>query len=100
MSNNYGRNIWHLDTGSSTAILASGSKIKLRKLVWYPNAADTDIDVQDANGESILKTRANVPAGSNREDVGKIERDFGDGQWFDGFTLAVIDGGILDVYHA
>jgi len=100
MGNNYGRNVWHLDTASATAILPAGEKIKLKKLVWYPNAADNDIDVQDGNGESILKERAQVPSGANRDNVGAIERDFGDGQWFDGFVLATMDAGLLDVYHA
>jgi hypothetical protein len=98
MTNNFGgQGIWHMDTAAS--VLSAGAKIKLKKLVWYPNAADNDLDVQDANGESIMKCRAQIPSGATRDDIGKIVEDFGDGQWFDGFNLVTIDGGVLDVYH-
>ena len=104
MSNNFdGHGIWHLDTAFSAGELLyypSGMKVKLLKMIWYPNAVDNDIDVQDANGESIMKCRAKVPSGANREEIGRIIEEFGNGRWFDGFKLITIDGGILDVYLA
>lgn len=95
MSNSYGGKSWVLDTAGE--VLATGNKIKIRKLVYWPNAADNDVLVQDAVGGRIWKARAKVPAGSTNDAIAELTKDFG-GAWFDGFDLETIDAGTLVVF--
>ena len=98
MANVYGQNNWKLDTAG--VIYALGNKIKVQKIVWIPNAADNDLHLEDGNGEEIWRVRA-IAAGAAYESVAHETLDFGDkGKWFDGFEVAVIDGGFVQVYFA
>ena len=98
MANVYGQHNWKLDTAG--VILALGNKIKIQKIVYIPNAADNDLILEDGNGEEIWRIRA-IAAGANFESVAQEELDFGPvGKWFDGFEVAVIDGGYVQVYFA
>jgi len=98
MANVYAQNNWKLDTAG--VILTLGNKIKIQKIVYIPNAIDNDLILEDGNGEEIWRVRA-IAAGANFESVAHETLDFApDGKWFDGFEVATIDGGYVQVYIA
>jgi len=95
MANAYGADIWELDTAAT--IKATGNFVHVKRLVWFPNAADNDLKVTDAAGAIIWETRAVVPA-PNKENVGIIEVERH--RTYNGFILVTIDGGTLHVHTA
>jgi len=95
-----GNKVWELTNSdeSSSNMLGTGEKVRIKKIEWHPNAADNDLDLEDANGLTIMKTRALIPAATHDE-IGIIVRRFGGGgQDFVGFVPTTIDGGTVYVY--
>ena len=90
MANAYGSTVWTLDTAG--AIFPSA--IKIKKMVWVPNAAGDDLAVDEADGGEIWTVTDALTGGV----AGKEEIDFAEGKWFDGLTLTTIGGGKLYVY--
>ena len=83
-------NPWILDTAAT--IKTKGNIVKVKKMVFYASAANDDVDVTDAAGNSVWKCRA-ASAGTNFEDYAGVEVDWGgDPLVMNGFIVATIDG--------
>jgi hypothetical protein len=87
---------WQLDTAA--VIVAVGTPVIVRKLVFAPAAIDDDVVIQeylsaDATLDEAIILRA------NHSDVNLVSLDFGpDGRQLNGFKLSTIDAGTLYVY--
>jgi hypothetical protein len=92
--NSFNGDNWELDTAQSAAIFADG--VFIQKCVWAPNAANNDLLIENADGDTICKTRAQVPSGSNEDEVGRLRLEEVEG-FHRGFRLTTIDGGTLYV---
>ena len=96
MSNSTDGNPWILDTAAT--IVASGTRVVVNKMLWYPKAADDDLIIKDgaANVKWVVRATAGAP---NKESFGAEQ--FNGPEEFDGFELDTIegdDGGTLYVY--
>lgn len=97
MANSLGTYVWKVDTASATAITTN--KVKVRKFVFVPNAADDDVTVKDSNGE-LLWEIVNALAGGQ---VGAKEFDYGAGKekTFEGLAVTTLTASaILYIYLA
>jgi hypothetical protein len=89
MSNDLTRRPWAIDT----AAVISTAGVRVQKLRWVGMAGDDDLTIEDANGEVVFDHDAS--------NAYPQESDFGAGGYdFNGFEVAVIDGGVLYVYVA
>ncbi len=86
---------WSLDTAET--LLAAGTRIRVKKMIWYPNATDNDLVVHDGNANIKWEVRATAGA-PNKESFGVETFEVEGGELFDGFILATIDAGLLYVY--
>lgn len=91
MSNVYTGNPWILDT----AAVITTNPTMVEKMIYVPNAADNDLQVEDNAGKVVWRTRA-IAASANYESVG--QETFDGPIMMNGFELAVIDAGVLYVY--
>jgi len=90
-----GDRIWIMDT---VAVVAdAGEEIIVRKLVFTPAVIDDDILIQEYGPDAALRTAIKLKA--NHTDINLVTLDWGQqGRRLNGFKLATIDGGTLDVY--
>jgi hypothetical protein len=86
---------WVLDTAAT--LLAAGTRIRVHKMIWYPNATDNDLIIKDGNGDVKWAVRATAGA-PNKESFGAETFTREGGEPFDGFELDTIDGGTLYVH--
>ena len=86
---------WSLDT---VAVIAdAGVAVIVRKIVFRPAVIDDDILIQEYGPDGALRTAIVLKA--NHTDVNLVALDWGrNGRKLNGFKLATIDGGTLDVY--
>lgn len=78
-------------------IAALGTEVTVRKVVFYPAAVDDDFTIQEYGPDGALRTA--IKGKANHTDVNLVSLDFGrEGRKLNGFKLAVIDAGILEVY--
>lgn len=86
---------WTLDTVA--VIAAAGTEMIVRKIVFYPAAVDDDFTIQEYGPDGALRTA--IKGKANHSDVNLVSLDFGpEGRKLNGFKLAVIDAGSLEVY--
>lgn len=90
-----GDRYWNLDTGA--VIVACGTPVIVRKIVFYPAAVSDDVLIQDYSTSAVLQTAIRIKAGPT--DASLVSLDFGpEGRLLNGFKLATIDGGSVDIY--
>ena len=90
MSNVSVGNPWILDTAETIRT----TPVKVTKMVCKPQASGNDITVTDGAGRTMWDVDALAAA-----PAGEVEIDFGEGIWFPGFIVSVIDGtSTLTVY--
>jgi hypothetical protein len=92
MSNTWTGNPLELDTSEDKDM---GGLIQ--SIEYHPNAADNDVDLEDASGYTLFKCRAPVGA-PNHEAEGIIEKVFNPPRNTTGFYLKTIDGGTLYIH--
>lgn len=86
---------WSLDTVA--VISAAGVEVIIRKIVFRPAVIDDDILIQEYDSAGAVRTAIVLKA--NHTDVNLVALDWGSqGRRLNGFALATIDGGTLDVY--
>ena len=87
--------LWRLDTVA--VIVAVGTPVIVRKVVFVPAVIDDDVIVQEYLPDGTLDSAIILKA--NHTDVNLVALDFGsDGRKLNGFKLSVIDGGTIHVY--
>lgn len=89
MANSSNGNPWALDTAGAIRT----TPVKVRKMIYKPAAAANDLTVIDNSSVTKWDVDALAAAPAGQESI-----DYGDGEWFDGFNLSVIDGGTLYVH--
>lgn len=82
-------NPWLLDTAGT--IKGKGNIVKVKKMVFYASAANDDVDVADAGGNTVFKARA-AAAGTNYEDYAGVTAEFEPPLVMNGFVVTTIDG--------
>jgi hypothetical protein len=90
-----GDRLWTMDT---VAVVAdAGEEIIVRKIVFTPGAVNDDVLVQEYGPDAALRSAMKLKA--NATDVNLVTLDWGpQGRRLNGFKLATIDGGTLDIY--
>ena len=87
--------LWRLDTAG--VIVAVGTQVIVRKVVFVPGAIDDDVIIQEYLPDGTLDSAIILKA--NHTDVNLVSLDFGrDGRKLNGFKLSTIDAGTLHVY--
>jgi hypothetical protein len=87
--------LWTLDTGA--VIIAKETTVKVRRVLFYPNAVDDDILIQEYGADGTLVQAIKLKAGHT--DINPVSLLFDPPLVLNGFKLATIDGGSLDVYR-
>ena len=94
MSNSFNGDNWFIDTAMAASIFDDG--VFIRSCKWYPHAADNDLLITNADGDTIVMSRAKVPTGATQDEIGAI--DFEEARGFHrGFRVNTIDDGSLYV---
>jgi hypothetical protein len=87
--------LWRLDTVA--VIVAVGTPVIVRKVVFVPAVIDDDVIIQEYLPDGTLDSAIILKA--NHTDVNLVSLDFGaDGRKLNGLKLSTIDGGTLHVY--
>ena len=87
--------LWILDTAA--VIVAIGTPVIVRKVVFFPALKDDDLVIQEYGPTGVLRTAIKLKAGAS--DASPVSLNFGsEGRQLNGFKLSTIDGGTLDVY--
>ncbi len=87
---------WQLDTAA--VIVAAGTPVIVRKLVFAPAAIDNDIVIQEYLSNSATLDEA-IILKANHTDINLVSLDFGpEGRQLNGFKLSTISAGTLYVY--
>jgi hypothetical protein len=87
--------LWTLDTGA--VIIAKEIPVKIRRIVFYPGSIDDDILIQEYGADGTLVQAIKLKAGHT--DINPVSLLFDPPLVLNGFKLATIDGGSLDVYR-
>ncbi len=87
--------LWTLDTVG--VIVAKSTIVKVRRVVFYPGGVDNDVLIQEYGSDGTLIQAIKIKA--NQTDVNPVSIPFDPPLVLNGFKLATIDGGTLDVYR-
>jgi len=96
MANDITGNPWILDEDATT-VVATGTKVKILKMMFYAGTAGDDLHVTDGAGKDFWRVRA-AAAATNYEDYAGIPFDPPEPIVIDGMIIATIDGGALWVW--
>jgi hypothetical protein len=88
---------WVYTSGSVDSAVQFASGLFIRKAIWAPNAADNDLLIQNAAGDTICKTRAKVPTGANEDEIGRLRLEELEG-FHRGFKVVTNDAGTLYIH--
>lgn len=87
--------LWRLDTVA--VIVAVGTPVIARKVVFAPAAIDDNVIIQEYLPDGTLDSAIILKA--NHTDVNLVSLDFGTtGRKLNGFKLSTIDAGTIHVY--
>jgi len=90
-----GARLWTLT--DVAVIVAKGTRVIVRKVVFIPTAIDDDVTIQEYDSSGVARDAIVLKA--SHLDIGPVSLDFGSsGRRLNGFSLSVIDHGILYVY--
>lgn len=90
-----GAKLWTLT--DEAVIVASGTQVIVRKVVFVPAAIDDDVVIQEYSSVGVARDAIVLKAG--HVDTGPVALDFGpNGRRLNGFNLSLIDAGTLYVY--
>ena len=65
-----GTDVLVLDTAAT--IYAAGKPVYIKKIKFFPSAADDDLDITDGNGSPIMQVRAATGDGTNKPSYSKL----------------------------
>lgn len=87
---------WQLDTVG--VIVAVGTPVIVRKVVYAPSSIDDDVVIQEYLSDAATLDEA-IIIKANHTDVNLVSLDFGsEGRQLNGFKLSTIDGGTAYIY--
>jgi tRNA/tmRNA/rRNA uracil-C5-methylase (TrmA/RlmC/RlmD family) len=89
--------LYVLDTASATAIVAAGTPVIVRKVVFIPGAVSDDVVIQEYDSAGAARSAIVLKASPTAAEPTSI--DFGpDGRKLNGFILSTKDAGTVYVY--
>jgi hypothetical protein len=89
--------LWSFTTATGGNIAAAETPVIVRKVVYFPNAIDDDVVIQEY--DSAGTARSAIVLRANHAAAEPLSLDFGmNGRRLNGFNLSTIDGGTLYVY--
>jgi hypothetical protein len=82
---------------STGVVVAVGTPVVIRKIVYFPTTVSDDVTLQDYSYLGVLRDAIRIKA--DPAVVRPVELDFGpDGWTLNGLYVSVVDHGSLDVY--
>jgi hypothetical protein len=87
--------LWTLDTVG--VIIAKGTAVKVRRILFYPSTIDHTVLIQEYGADGTLIQAIKIKA--SHTDVNPVSLPFNPPLELNGFKLATIDGGSVDVYR-
>ena len=89
--------LWILDTASATAIVAAGTEVIVRKIVFIPGAVSDDVVIQEYDSEGAARSAIVLRASPTAAELMGI--DFApNGRRLNGFILSTKDAGTVYIY--
>jgi hypothetical protein len=89
--------LWSFTTATGGDIKGAGTEVIVRKVVYFPNAIDDDVVIQEYDSSGVARSAIVLKA--NHAAAEPLSLDFGvSGRRLNGFNLSTIDGGTLYVY--
>jgi len=89
--------LWILDTESATAIVAAGTEVIVRKIVFIPGAVSDDVVIQEYDSAGAARSAIVLKASPAAAEPMVI--DFSpNGRRLNGFILSTKDAGTVYIY--
>jgi hypothetical protein len=89
--------LWVLDTASATAIVAAGTEVIVRKVVFIPGATGDDVVIQEYDSAGAARSAIVLKASPTAAEPMSI--DFApNGRRLNGFILSTKDAGTVYCY--
>jgi hypothetical protein len=89
--------LWTLDTASATAIVAAGTPVTVRKIVFIPGAVSDDVVIQEYDSAGAARSAIVLKASPTAAEP--MSMDFApNGRRLNGFILSTKDAGTVYIY--